>query len=270
MRRATALILLILLSVACEGSPSAPTSETAAADRPVLSALPSRDPITLRHADRQFSDRFWQQFIYNQNDRPTHLSSRTSWVLANPDTMNVYLRTDPWPHAFLARDSWIPWIRQAVGVWVSQLTGETWRGRVETGPERASLSGWITIRFIDPATEYTGNWGGACGRAWVGSQTGEIWLDRTNYRCMRAWWVPHLLAHELGHSYGFFHVADRSAVMSSGGSPNNFNPAEQYHARIAYEAGRGRPYCGWPFGVTCPLPRGAQPTIPGRPIIVVD
>ena len=52
-------------------------------------------------------------------------------------------------------------------------------------------------------------------------------------------------------------------------SPNwpraTFTDREQYHAQLAYEAGRGRPYGGWPFASAWNAP---EPSLP--PISVVD
>ena len=152
-------------------------------------------------------------------------------------------------------DEWLTWMEDAWAVWVERMTGAPWRGRFETGPERANQQDWITIRLIDPATEYPGNWGGACGRAWVGSNPGRIVLDVTNPSCMRADFFPALLSHELGHSYGFFHVADSHAVMSSLSNRIwKLTAAEQYHARLAYDVGRGGPTAG---GLTAPPVRRA-------------
>ena len=52
---------------------------------------------------------------------------------------------------------------------------------------------------------------------------------------------------------GFFHVADPTTIMTSEvyTGRDTFNASEQYHARLAYEVGRGNAYCGWPFQASC-------------------
>ena len=67
---------------------------------------------------------------------------------------------------------------------------------------------------------------------------------------------------------GFFHVADRSAVMNSRAIRSTFNATEQYHARLAYEVGRVHQYCGWPFSRACATPRSFQ--LRGVAPIVID
>ena len=84
---------------------------------------------------------------------------------------------------------------------------------------------------------------------------------------------PEIFAHEFGHALGFFHVADRNAVMEPGvyNGIDQFSAREVYHARLAYEVGRWQRYCGWPFSATC-FPRSAlgAPLHMGPPIIVID
>ena len=239
-----------------------------------------------RPVDPQFNDAFWREFVYNSDPGAGFMRSR---VLPAPATVNVYLRTDPWPpaDADFARDVWIPRIRDQLGSLVRQLTGATWGGHFETGPERANQNGWITIRFVDPATE-PDLAGRGCGWASLGALAGRISINMAGQRstldlpapaCFYPDFFPYLLAHEFGHAFGFYHVSDVRAVMGGGhdyelgrSGRATFTPTEQYHARLAYEAGRNKPYCGWPFSSSC-LSRGGdgvRPALLRAPRIVVD
>ena len=64
---------------------------------------------------------------------------------------------------------------------------------------------------------------------------------------------------------GFHHVADGRAVMNTNWPTATFTDREQFYAQLAYEAGRGMPYQGWPFGG---LSNGPRPPLP--PMFVVD
>ena len=64
-----------------------------------LEIVPSSAPPG-RPADPQFNDSFWREFVYDDYDREIGENSASA-VLADPATMHVYLRTDPWPDAGL-------------------------------------------------------------------------------------------------------------------------------------------------------------------------
>ncbi len=54
-----------------------------------------------------------------------------------------------------------------------------------------------------------------------------------------------LAMHEVGHALGFFHVLDLGDYIMSrilSGIPPVFHDEEQYHARLAWELGRGERY----------------------------
>ena len=71
----------------------------------------------------------------------------------------------------------------------------------------------------------------------------------------------------VGHALGFYHVGDRTAMMTATGWTGraSFTDHELYHAQLAYEVGRGKSYRGWPFALW-----GGGPEPPLPPVFVVD
>ena len=144
-----------------------------------------------------------------------------------------------------------------------QLSGRNIIGQIRTGSyqevdrHRASDEpGWI---YVVPVTDLPGT---RCGQARVGANPGLIQLNANNTACLDL----EVFAHELGHALGFFHVDPRvypNAVMKPLGWRHNsgqyrFSAQEKYHARLAYQVGRGHAYCGWPFQRVCATPRRAR------------
>ena len=112
-----------------------------------------------------------------------------------------------------------------------------------------------------------------CGWARIGSTIGRIWLRVTDdLRCFKM----ETFAHEVGHALGFYHVdgsAYPNSVMNTPAAASRFTDREVYHARLAYQAGRSAPYCGWPEGDNCPtrgLLGGPSMQLMGAPPIVID
>ena len=105
--------------------------------------------------------------------------------------------------------------------------------RWETGPTpRPRQPGWIMIERKDDLSGPDST--NPCGRAYVGASDGQIWLSGDQQCRQEA-----LMAHELGHALGFFHVDRRGAMMSpqqDWSLPSNDTPTdlERHHAALAY------------------------------------
>ena len=227
-----------------------------------VSALPTR-PV-----DPRFEDQFWKELVFNQHEEPGTIGRQVSWMLETTSP-NIYIKTtDPNGHRVLFGNGLAQMIEWAPS-YIQQLTGYSYSGRIETGrSDPDDRHGWI--RVIPDWME-----DGVCGRAAVGQNPGHIQLNAAFAVCLDL----EVFAHELGHALGFRHVDPqrfRQAVMKPRGWRANqgqyqFSAREVYHARLAYEVGRGQRYCGWPFSATC-FPRTALGSLhsTGPPIIIID
>ena len=256
IRRHTRLIIIVasLSTTFCSGgsSPNSPSSIFG-----VDPGGPSR-PV-----DPRFNDTFWRQLVFDQFDRPNTIDNPTTLTRVNTKSLNVYIRMgDPTGRRVVSYDQ-RDHMQRAIPRLVEQLTGQPYSGSIEEGIGDRTRSGWITVRFVtyEEEPEIAE---GACGRATIGTNPGNIWIIRRargNKNCVHDAVFPEVFAHELGHALGFFHVADRTAIMTTDGLTGraSFTEREQYHAQLAYEVGRGQAYRGWPLvwagdGSERPLP----------------
>ena len=199
-----------------------------------------------RPVDPRFDDALWRELVYGGTD---YTRSR---VMVDPGRLNVYVDVLEWP-AELQQAEWLPWIERQWSGWIRAMTGQPWTGRLESGPERNLMGGgspgWIVIRWKGQLAG-----GRACGTAPIGDWQDRGYVTLRFHAGCRPWstYMTNTLPHELGHVLGFSHVSDPLAVMhASSSSPSSFTPREQYHMQRAYEVGRDRPYCGWPYSPEC-------------------
>ena len=215
--------------------------------------------------DPQFDDQYWRELVFDGHEEPNDVAAAVTRVLETTSP-NFYIRLDNpgWPD--WPSDSLVSRMREAIPGLAEQLTGQPYRGRIETGDaDRPGAPGYIVVVFEQQNR--------ACGRARLGADPGRIWMSPPCFSLFDENAFLTVFAHEVGHAFGFHHVSDHRAVMlnAAPGYGPGFTAPEQYHAQLAYEIGRGQPYAGWPFSRKFgPTNVGTDwPTMP-LPVIVVD
>ena len=119
----------------------------------------------------------------------------------------------------------------AVADWTN---GKLSVGALEHGPAaRSRQDGWIIVTFV---RQQSG--GDICGQSFVGELAGMIQLDDGVCSCGSITVPRQVVAHEVGHAMGFFHVSDRGSLMYPQASRNctNVTPsaAERFHTAVAW------------------------------------
>ena len=243
------LFVLAIALAGCgdDGPLRLPTSPT-----PVTITRPTTTTTwPTRPVDPRFDDAFWRELVYRGTD---YSRSR---VMVDPGRLNVYADVSSWPDA-LPQGEWLPWIERQWSGWIRAMTGQPWTGRLESGPARDTPStrnpppGSITIHWEGQLAGAS-----ACGTAPIGNWPDRGYITLRFHPHCRPWsrYMTSALPHELGHVLGFSHVSDPRAVMHvSSSSSSSFTAREQYHMQLAYEVGRDRPYCGWPYSAACQRP----------------
>ena len=181
-----------------------------------------------------FSLDFFRQLVRDGYERPEDLQVLRR-LNASP---SIYIRTvdDAGTHDRSADDRAGGIDGAPLGAGMERRRVER-RGRGNRHGGAAADDGWIMIEFIDqPDATF-------CGRANVGAADGWMQFNYNNCGCGGRRIAPSIITHETGHALGFWHVRDRSTIMS----PVYDNPctddlpttAEALHARLAYRRGIG-------------------------------
>jgi Carboxypeptidase regulatory-like domain/Matrixin len=185
--------------------------------------------INLISVAAPFSLTFYQQLARDSSEgAPQPLAL---WPGGNP---RIYVRTVDQngnaisPAVLSSVYSVIP---EAVSDWTSgKLTVASMDQGTATRPRQ---DGWIIVNFI---TNPSG--GDICGQSYVGALNGLIELVNGACTCGGSAVPNQVVAHEVGHAMGFFHVSDPGSLMYPQASPNctntSLSAAERFHSGIAW------------------------------------
>ena len=178
-----------------------------------------------------FSLTFYRQLARDAMESPNALEPLALWPGGNP---NIYVRTVdddgiPLPAEVLQTlDTVIP---GAVQDWTS---GKLSVAAFEHGTAtRQRQDGWIIVNVVHGQSG-----GDVCGQSFVGAIDGLIQLSSGTCPCGSRSIPRQVVAHEVGHAMGFFHVTDTGSLMYPQASSNctnvSLSAAERFHSGVAW------------------------------------
>ena len=177
-----------------------------------------------------FSLPFYRELARDAKDEPGALQPLSLWPGGNP---KVYVRTvdqNGEPVAGTVLSSVYDVIRGAVSDWTDgRLSVQTLEHGTAT---RQRQDGWLIVNFVRNST------GDICGQSYIGALDGQIELVDGACTCGSSTMPKQVVAHEVGHAMGFFHVSDRGSMMYPQAARNctntELNSAERLHSKVAW------------------------------------
>jgi len=178
-----------------------------------------------------FSLDFYRQLIRNELEAPGSLPRLKRWT-RNP-SFYVDVRNPRTGGELSSSERDV--VRSVIQGSIPLMTGgRLFAAAVEfDSGTRGERAGVVNLSFVDePGNQY-------CGWSLVGNDPGSITLNlasRCDTPCGTI--APRTLAHEVGHTLGFYHVS-RGDILSTSWSPRDcgsttLSRTEEHHARLAY------------------------------------